>query len=216
MNKNEKFVITINRELGSGGHTVGRKLAEKLGVQFFDKALIKSLEEKYHLTAEEIEKLKGRKHNWWEDFKRVARIGEGWNMGYTQQYSHLDGKSLPDIMTTDEIFKAETEILQGVAEHESCVVTGRSGFFVFRQHPNHISILIQASMPFRMERVMRKQEIGEDEARKIIEQVDTMRENYVTKYTGTSRYYTRNYDLVIKADGKTEDEIVNIILQYIG
>ena len=216
MNKNEKFVITINRELGSGGHTVGRKLAEKLGVQFFDKALIKSLEEKYHLTAEEIEKLKGRKHNWWEDFKRVARIGEGWNMGYTQQYSHLDAKSLPDIMTTDEIFKAETEILQGVAEHESCVVTGRSGFFVFRQHPNHISILIQASMPFRMERVMRKQEIGEDEARKIIEQVDTMRENYVTKYTGTSRYDTRNYDLVIKTDGKTEDEIVNIILQYIG
>ena len=216
MNKNEKFVITINRELGSGGHTVGRKLAEKLGVQFFDKALIKSLEEKYHLTAEEIEKLKGRKHNWWEDFKRVARIGEGWNMGYTQQYSHLDAKSLPDIMTTDEIFKAETEILQGVAEHGSCVVTGRSGFFVFRQHPNHISSLIQASMPFRMERVMRKQEIGEDEARKIIEQVDTMRENYVTKYTGTSRYYTRNYDLVIKADGKTEDEIVNIILQYIG
>ena len=137
-------------------------------------------------------------------------------MGYTQQYSHLDAMSLPDIMTTDEIFKAETEILQGVAEHESCVVTGRSGFFVFRQHPNHISILIQASMPFRMERVMRKQEIGEDEARKIIEQVDTMRENYVTKYTGTSRYYTRNYDLVIKADGKTEDEIVNIILQYIG
>jgi cytidylate kinase len=216
MNKNEKFVITINRELGSGGHTVGRKLAEKLGVQFFDKALVKSLEEKYHLTAEEIEKLKGRKHNWWEDFKRVARIGEGWNMGYTQQYSHLDAKSLPDIMTTDEIFKAETEILQGVAEHESCVVTGRSGFFVFRQHPNHISILIQASMPFRMERVMRKQEIGEDEARKIIEQVDTMRENYVTKYTGTSRYDTRNYDLVIKTDGKTEDEIVNIILQYIG
>ena len=216
MNKNEKFVITINRELGSGGHTVGRKLAEKLGVQFFDKALIKSLEEKYHLTAEEIEKLKGRKHNWWEDFKRVARIGEGWNMGYTQQYSHLDAKSLPDIMTTDEIFKAETEILQGVAEHESCVVTGRSGFFVFRQHPNHISILIQASMPFRMERVMRKQEIGEDEARKIIEQVDTMRENYVTKYTGTSRYDTRNYDLVIKTDGKTEDEIVNIILQYSG
>ena len=58
MNKNEKFVITINRELGSGGRTIGRKLAEKLGVQFFDKALLMALEEKYHLTAEEIENLK--------------------------------------------------------------------------------------------------------------------------------------------------------------
>ena len=46
MNKNEKFVITINRELGSGGRTVGRKLAEKFGVQFYDNALIKALEEK--------------------------------------------------------------------------------------------------------------------------------------------------------------------------
>ena len=80
MNKNEKFVITINRELGSGGRTVGRKLAEKLGVEFYDKLLIQELEKKYNLTFEEIEKLKGRNHSWWEDFKRVARIGEGWHV----------------------------------------------------------------------------------------------------------------------------------------
>ena len=48
MNKNEKFVITINRELGSGGRTVGQKLAEKLGVSYYDKAVIKALQEKYH------------------------------------------------------------------------------------------------------------------------------------------------------------------------
>ncbi len=59
MNKNEKFVITINRELGSGGRTVGRILAEKLGVPFYDKALIKALEEKYHLDTEEIDVLGG-------------------------------------------------------------------------------------------------------------------------------------------------------------
>ena len=58
MNKNEQFVISINRELGSGGRTVGRKLAEKLGVEFFDKAIIKGLEERYNLSLEEIEKLR--------------------------------------------------------------------------------------------------------------------------------------------------------------
>jgi hypothetical protein len=56
----------------------------------------------------------------------------------------------------------------------------------------------------------------EDEASKTIEKVDKMRENYVQKYTGTSRYDTRNYDLVISADGKTEDEIVELIMEYIG
>ena len=65
MNKNEKFVITINRELGSGGRTVGRKLAELLGVEYYDKALIDALKDKYHLTVEEIEKMKGQKQGWW-------------------------------------------------------------------------------------------------------------------------------------------------------
>ena len=71
-------------------------------------------------------------------------------------------------------------------------------------------------MPFRVQRVMRKQDLDEDEARKIIEKVDEMRENYVKKYTKTSRYDTRNYDLVISADGKTEDEIADLVMQYIG
>ena len=109
-------------------------MAEKLGVPFYDKAVIKALQEKYNLTTEEIERLKGRKHSWWAD----------------------------------------------------------------------------------VERIMRKQNMTEDEARKTIKQVDKMRENYVKKYTGTSRYDTRNYQLVITADDKTEEEIADIIMQYIG
>ena len=70
MKLSEQFVITINRELGSGGRTIGEKLAEKLGVPFYDKALIQGLKEKYELTTEEIERLKGQQHNWWADFKR--------------------------------------------------------------------------------------------------------------------------------------------------
>ena len=212
MNKNEKFVITINRELGSGGRTVGRKLAEKLGVAFYDKALIKALQEKFNLTVEEIERLKGQKKSWWDDVKRVWQIGPGANSNF---FLPQKGSGV-DLLDTKEIFEAETLILQDIALHESCVVAGRSGFFVFRAHPNHLNIFIQASMPFRIARVVRKQGISEDEARKIIEKVDKMRENYVKKYTKSSRYDTRNYDLVISADGKTEDEIVALIMQYIG
>jgi cytidylate kinase len=114
------------------------------------------------------------------------------------------------------MFKTETMILQDLAAEKSCVVAGRSGFHVFREHPNHLSILIQASMEYRMDRVARKQNITEEEARKIIDKVDKMRENYVKKYTGTSRYDTRNYQLVISADGKTQEQIADIIMEYIG
>jgi cytidylate kinase len=212
MNKDEKFVISINRELGSGGRTVGRLLAEKLGVHFYDKALIKALEEKYKLTVDEIEKLKGRKHNWWADFERIVQIGQG----LTSTYSSLYKDNESGLPTTDEMFKVETEILKDIAHEESCVVAGRSGFYVFRNHPNHLSVLIQASIPYRVARVVKKQNMTEDEARKTIDQVDRMRENYVKKYTNASRYDTRFYDVVITMDKITEEDAVAIILDYIN
>ena len=214
MNKNEKFVITINRELGSGGRTVGEKLAAKLGVPFYDKALVMGLMEKYHLTVEEIERLKGRNHGWWADFKRALTLGQDTTKNV--RYYQVSMGDEPDLLTTDEMFKAEKEILKGIADAESCVIAGRSGFFVLKSHPNRLSVLIQASMEHRIARVMRKQGLSREEAEKNIKKVDKMRENYVSHYAKTSRYDTRNYDLVISMDGKTEDEVAEMIYNYIG
>lgn len=213
MNKNEKFVITINRELGSGGRTVGRKLAEKLGVEFCDKTVIKGLQQKYNLSVEEIEKQKGQSNSWWAEVRRAMNIAPGVVGSVEYVEARANNGVYPP--TTDEMFQTETMMLQEMAEQESFVVAGRSGFYIFRNHPNHVSILIQASVPFRVNRLMNKQGISEKEALRIINQVDLMRENYVKKHTGTSRYDTRNYDIVIKADGKTEDEIVDIIMLYL-
>ncbi len=210
MNKNQKFVISINRELGSGGRTIGEKLAIKLNVPFYDKALIRELSKKYNLSVEEIETLKGRNHSWWADFERVVSIGQ--TMALSAESNIVNE---PDFLTTDEIYRAEKEILLGIAEAKSCVIAGRTGFFVFKDHPNHLNIFIQASREYRIQRLMRKRNITEKEAASIIDSVDKMRENYVEKYTGTTRYDTRNYQLVISVDGKTEDQIVDMILQYI-
>ncbi|MBE6255146.1 MAG: cytidylate kinase-like family protein [Prevotella sp.] len=200
--------------MGSGGRTVGRKLAEKLGVKFFDKWLINELKKRYDLTTEEVERVKGGNGDWWCQLLNAA-VAIGQNMGDMSYVPH-DPNDEYHLVTTSEMFRAETEILSGIAADTSCVVAGRSGFYVFRQHPNHLSILIQASMPFRVARIMRKQNLSEAEACEVIKKVDKMRENYVKKYTGTSRYDSRNYDLVISADGKTEDQIVDLILEYIG
>ena len=219
MNKQEKYVVTINRELGSGGRTVGRMLAEKLGVVVSHKALIEALQKKYNLNIEQIEKLKGQNHAWWAEFARsMFGVDLGIpNYGKMNAMYYLAVMDFSDVKpTSKEVFESETEILKGIAEVESCVVAGRSGFYVFRDHPNHLNVFIQASMPYRVERVMRKQQITEEEAVKTIKKVDKMRENYVKKYTGLSRYDTRNYDLVISADGKSEEQIVDIIMKYIG
>lgn len=203
MKKDEKFVITINRELGSGGRTVGRKLAEKLGVEYYDKALIKALQERFNLSVEQIEKIKGQEQGWWAEFKRKMTFSdEEYNLNQTG-------------IETESFFRAETEFLRNIVKEESCVIAGRSGFYIFRDHPNHLSIFIQASMPCRMARVAREQNMSKEEARMIIEKVDQMRENYIQEQTGLSRYDTRNYQLVLSMDELTEDAAVDIILNFI-
>ena len=203
MNTNNKYIITINRELGSGGRTVGRKLAEKLGVEYFDKAVIKALEERYNLTADQIEQLKGQETGWWAEFKRKMTFSES---EYELNQTNIE---------TEDVFRAETQILKALAKDQSCVIAGRTAFYMFRDHPNHLSVFIQASMLNRMERVAREQDMSKEQARLVIDRVDKMRENYVSEFTGTSRYDARNYHLVLNMDDLSEDAAVDLILQYI-
>ena len=185
MNKNQKFIIALNRELGSGGRTVGRLLAEKLGVPFYDKALINELKKRYHLNTEEIEKLKGSKHQWWRDFINTAMyMGQGMNEVW--YYQRMFGQDF-HMLTSSEMYEVEKEILENVAEEDSCVIAGRTAFHIFVNHPNHISIMIQAPMEYRIKRVIEKQGLSREEAEKAIKKVDDMRETYVKRYTGKSR-----------------------------
>lgn len=206
MKKNEKFVITINRELGSGGRTVGRLLATRLQVKYYDKALIEQLTKKFNLSAEEIERIKGQKKSWWNEFNNYYKVLN----------STVKPMEAETVITTNILFNTEKEILTTLAKEESCVVAGRSGFLVFRDHPNHLNVFIEASMEHRIERLMRKKNIMRQEAIDIINKVDKEREIFIQKYEDTSRYDTRNYHLIINMDELSEEGAVDVIMSYIN
>ena len=213
MNTNEPFVITISRELGSGGRTVGRKLAAELNARYSDKELVNQLMDQFKLTTSGIEQLKGKKKNWMADFIQFVAP-----MPKVKMLVDTDSKFVqefrPDV-TTNDLFKAESEILQAIAAEGSCVIAGRSGFFVLKDHPNKLDIFITASMERRIERVMRKQQLSREGAEAAIKRVDEMRDNYVQRYAGTSRYDLRNYDLVLNMDDLSEEDAVKLILKFI-
>ena len=206
METTKKIVITINRELGSGGRTIGRKLAERLNVKFYDKALIKELTKKFELSVEELEKVKASKRNWWNDFVQ----------NYLNRYNVEERFNVEtNVATTENIFRVESQFLKELAADESCVIAGRSGFYIFRNEPNAIKILIQSTMEKRIERVMEKQGLSEEDTKAVIAKVGKGREHYTQQFSGTSRYDTRNYDLVINVANLTE-EAVDVIINYIN
>ena len=207
MNKNEKFVITINREVGSGGRTVGRLLAEKLSVKYCDKAVIDGLTQKFGLSPERIEEIKAQKKSWWNDINNYYQTLVNSASSPMEAEVKLDNASM---------FETEKSILQEIAAQASCVIAGRTGFMVFREWPNHLSVFIQASLEHRIQRIMRRRNVSEQEARDVIAKMDATRETYIKKYEETSRYDTRNYQLVISMDELSEDDAAEIIIDYIN
>lgn len=207
MNKNEKFVITINREVGSGGRTVGRKLAEKLGVKYCDKAVIEGLTQKFGLSPERIEEIKAQKKSWWNDISNYYQT----LVNSTSQPMEAEVK-----LDSETMFETEKRILKELASQTSCVIAGRTGFMVFREWPNHLNIFIQASMDHRIKRIMSRRNVTIEEARDVIAKMDATRETYIKKYEDTTRYNTRHYDLVISMDGLSEDDAAEIIIDYIN
>jgi cytidylate kinase len=117
---------------------------------------------------------------------------------------------------SEKMFETEKRILQELAAQTSCVIAGRSGFMVFRQWPNHLNIFIQASIDHRIKRIMSRRNATLEQAREIIEKMDATREAYIKKYEDTTRYDTRNYDLVISMDDLSEEDAAELIIDYIN
>ena len=213
MNTQKDFVITVSRELGSGGRTIGRLLAQKLNVRYSDKELIHGLQQKFSLTTSGIENLKGQKKNWFNDFIQLVAPAPDASLFVEAGSQYI--KEFRADLTTDDIHEAEVEIIKAIADEGSCVIAGRSAFFVLKDHPNKVDVFITASMEHRIQRVMRKQNLTREQAVEVIDRVDKMRDNYIMRYTGKSRYDVRNYNLVINVDELSEEEAADLILAYI-
>ena len=206
--ENPKFVIAINREFGSGGKEIAYKLGELLGINVYDKAILDTLTSKFNLTVEEMQRIKATKTNWWNDFCRFYQqfgaVGRG---GYTAQ----EDKEV----TSQQIYLAETHILRDLAEQESCIIIGRSGFHIFKDHPNAIKIFFIADKKTRVKRVMENYALDEETASKRIDKIDDARENYTKTVTHVSRYDARNYDFVFNVSQLSTDLVAQFLAENI-
>ena len=201
----KKFVITINRESGSGGKEIATKLGKLLGVKVYGKEILASIREKFELSEEEIEKIKATKPGWWADFCRFYK-----QFGTTAAIAYESFE-----VDSRQLYYEEAKILKELAEQESCIIVGRTGFHIFKDNPNAMRLLLIAKPEYRVKRMMEKQSVDEAEARKIMERPDKARENYTKTFAETSRYDARNYDMVINISGFTTDQVAQFLAENV-
>lgn len=210
MNQEEQekgsFVVTINREVGSGGRTIGEMVAKRLDVPYYYKAVAETVANHFHLSLEEIERLK-LKHSWWQEaaHRLLQRCSE---------WKQVEESST--IPIPENIFKVETAALRELAQKGSCVIAGRITHHVFRTDSNAIKVFVTSRVENRVKRIMQKQGLSLREAQELLYKLDAGRESYTKRFTGMSRYDTRNYDLVLDVTNLTDEEAAEVIWEYVN
>ena len=202
----DKFVITINRQFGSGGHEVGDLLAKRLGVKIIDKEVAQAIAQKFEMTQEEFDKIDYRKPSWWEEF----------TMFYSPFAAMGSQRTTVDkAVTSRQMYLEQTALLKKLAEEESCIVIGRCAFHIFKDHPHCVRIFVHGSEERRLKHAMEYFKVDEEEARRMMEDTDKKRYDYIKKYTGTSGFDLRNYDFCFNAVVLSIEEMADIVYNYI-
>jgi len=198
-------VITISRQFGTGGHEIGVELARRLGVKLLDKQILNEMARKYCVVEDAVEQISARNPLWRDDFTQFYRsymAGAEYNGQEHDQTSH-------------QLFDAQAEVIKRVAAEESCVLVGRCGFHIFRNHPNALKIFVHADDECRKKRIARKYDLSEADAGAMIVDNDYSRELYTKTFTGSDWMDARNYDLTLNVKRFGVNGAVDFLMQSI-
>ena len=180
---NNKIIICIGRQLGSGGHDIGRMLALDFQAKYYDREILNLAAKESGLSEKFFAQNDERKGF----FKSLFNI----------QASHLGGSPYKSDFSQENLFQSQSDAMIKAADEGSCVFVGRCAEYVLRNNPNMVSVFITAPMDFRIHQVMNKEGVDRIVAQKKIEEGESQRAAYYNYYTGKKWGYATNYDLCI-------------------
>lgn len=185
MNREEKFVITISRQFGTGGHEIGAEIARRLGVKLLDKQILNEVAKRTRAVEDAMEKIESRNPLWRDDFTNFYR-----NYMAKAEYDGAEQDK-----TSHELFDAQCAAIRDIAKKESCVIVGRCGFYIFKDYPNALKIFIHSTEDCRKRRIAEKYGLELSDAAAMVVDNDYSRELYTKTFTGCEWTDARNYDV---------------------
>ena len=200
----KKLIITIGRQYGSGGAEVGKKLGKKLGIDVYDKEILRMTsnesgirESYFHLADEKAGK------------KLLYKIIQ------TMVPENTNPSLGSDLVSADNLFRFQSSVIRKLAQEQSCVFIGRCADHILEGTENLVRIFIYADMDARVERIREKGYYAEDEIVKNIKRMDKERREYHSYFTGKDWEALENYDLIINSAKLGTDGCVDCIIDYL-
>ncbi|MGD0855416.1 MAG: cytidylate kinase-like family protein [Dehalococcoidia bacterium] len=210
MIENAPYVITISRQIGSGGAYIGQRLATKLGISYIDREIVHQTAQRLNISEKNI-------------ISRDERVTPLWrSMLESSIYSDPYGYAPPSInITTDkELYQAESDIILDISKRTSAVIIGRGGHYVLRNHSRHLSIFLHADIAFRQQRIQELYHLSSSEAWKMVHSTDESRASYLRALTrgdwADARQYHISLDTGILGLELVEDIIIAAVRARFG
>ena len=200
----DNFVITIARQYGSGGRTIGEELAKKLGISYYDKDIIRMASEESGIH----EQLFGRAD---ENVSTKQR--------FFAKSGIYKGELIPpqskDFTSDENLFNYQAKIIRQLAEESSCVIIGRCADHILADVPGVVRVFVHAPENFCLQEAMKVNSLSVSDVQKLIAQTDEYRAHYYKYYTGQEWKNAQNYDLSLDSSRLGFDGTVEAILSYI-
>ena len=190
-----KKIITISREFGSGGRFIGEEVAKKLGISYYDKNIISRIAEKSSLSPEYIQ----------ESAELSPKKGL---LAYALAGRDITGKSVEDM-----VYEAQRKVILDLAGKEPCVIIGRNADFILKDRDDVLNVFIHGDMPEKIQRITYLYNVGEQEAVKMMADIDKRRMANYNFYTDQNWGKASNYTLCLNSSEIGYDRCGKIIME---
>ena len=193
-----KTVITISREFGSGGRSIGRAVAEKLGYQFYDQEIIMQVAQESGLSKEIVEK-----YDEYATHKNSFLYSIAVNAG---------GDAYGGLSFANKVQIAQCSVIKSIAEKGNCVIVGRGADYILRDYPDTLHVFIRADMHSRAERVVKLYGETDKKIEDRLRDKDTKRKVFYRSFTMREWGLCENYDISLDSAKIGIDKCVDIIV----
>ena len=188
-------VITIGRQLGSGGREIGQVIAKKLGISFYDKELLAEAAKKSGLAKELFENHDEKPTNSF----LYSLVMDTYSLGYSSS-------TFSDMPLNHKIFLAQFDTIKNIADRESCVIVGRCADYALADYSNVLSVFIHADLEYRIRRICKRHSLTSAKAKEEIVKTDKRRSSYYNYYTSKKWGEASGYHLCIDSSAVSIEE----------
>ena len=197
------LIISIGRQIGAGGLGVARRLSQEFGLKVYDKELLAEVARESGLDEACFAQ---RDEHSSRGFRTALQ-------GFRSMLGVYNRAGTNTVMTEEQLFKIQSEVMQKIAAKEDCIMVGRCADYILRDEPRLVTVFIAADLESRVRNLMRVGGKTEEEARRFIEQGDRKRAEYYNYYTFKTWGDSASYDLCINATrlGDDEEQVVELI-----